>query len=112
MKKIWICALFLVSASACYSRTKVASEQPATTLKVQNDALLDMSVYVLREGQRMRLGTATAHAATVMTIPPAVFFGPTALQFEADPIGASRKPVTEEITVSPGDEVTLLIPPL
>jgi hypothetical protein len=32
------------------------------------------------------------------------------LRFLADPIGGNRAPVSDEIAVEPGDEVTLTIP--
>jgi hypothetical protein len=38
-------------------------------------------------------------------------FGGTALQFLADPIGARATPVSDRVSVSPGDEVQLIIPP-
>jgi hypothetical protein len=37
-------------------------------------------------------------------------FGVTSLRFEIDPLGSRRTPISEQITVSPGEEVTLRIP--
>jgi hypothetical protein len=37
--------------------------------------------------------------------------GMATLSFQADPIGSSGAPISEEITVSEGDEVGLRIPP-
>jgi hypothetical protein len=73
--------------------------------------MLDMNIYVLRSSQRIRLGTANALSTTRFTIPSYVVFGSTSLRFLADPIGSNRTPVSEEITVSAGDEITLMIPP-
>lgn len=86
-------------------------DEEATRLSVENQSSLDMNIYVLRGSQRMRLGTATAHLTTRFTIPSQLIFGVTPLRFLADPIGSSRTPVTDEISVTPGDEVVLTIPP-
>lgn len=80
-------------------------------LRVENRAFLDMTIYVFRSSQRMRLGQATGNSTTRFRIPDNLLFGATGLRFQADPIGGSRTPVSQEISVSPGDEVTLMIPP-
>jgi hypothetical protein len=88
-------------------------EQP-TMLKVENQGSVDMDVYVLRApvGQRIRLGTATGNSTTRMRIPADVMIGSsTSLRFVADPIGGTRPSVSSSILVTPGDEVTLQIPP-
>lgn len=92
----------------------VANPQAATILTVDNQGALDMDVYVTRApvGQRVRLGTAIANTKTNLVIPPEVVFGPaTSLRFIADPIGGTRRSVSSEILVNPGDNVTLQIPP-
>lgn len=88
-----------------------AEPVPPTRLRVENQAFLDMTIYVYRSSQRIRLGLATGSAVTMFTIPSYLMFGSTPLRFQADPIGANRSPVSQEITVSPGDEVVLMIPP-
>ena len=59
----------------------------------------------------IRLGTATGSQTTTFTIPKYLLHGTRTLRFLADPIGSSRTPVSDEITVQPGDQVTLQIPP-
>jgi hypothetical protein len=104
----------LALASAC-SRNKnpdeMAEPVPPTRLRVENQAFLDMTIYVYRSSQRIRLGTATGNSVTRLTIPANLIFGATPLRFQADPIGGNRAPVSSEITVAPGDEVVLTIPP-
>jgi hypothetical protein len=86
--------------------------QERTTVVVDNQASLDMNIYVIRDGgMRQRLGTATAHLKNTFTIPPTLLFGVTSLRFLADPIGSSRTPVSDDILVTPGDQVVLTIPP-
>ena len=83
----------------------------ATTVEVDNQAVADMTVYVLRGSQRVRLGLATGLRKTRFTIPQGIVFGATTLRFYADPIGGSASPVSEEIVVTEGEEVVLRIPP-
>jgi hypothetical protein len=105
---------FLALAGAC-ATSKNPDEPvepvPPTRLRVENQAFLDMTIYVYRNSQRVRLGIANGNSTTRMTIPQNLIFGATPLRFQADPIGSSRASVSQEITVSPGDEVTLTIPP-
>jgi hypothetical protein len=104
----------LALASACSMNKdpdEMAEPVPPTRLRVENQAFLDMTIYVYRGSQRVRLGTATGNSVTRLTIPPNLIFGATPLRFQADPIGGSRAPISSEITVSPGDEVVLTIPP-
>jgi hypothetical protein len=102
-----------VALAACASSGTNAANQGAqtATLVVENRALLDMNMYVLRSSQRVRLGTATGLTTSRFTIPASLILGVTSLRFQADPIGSNRSPVSEEINVSAGDEVHLMIPP-
>ena len=112
-KFAWLAvAASLVFIAACGSARSQSSQQGLkTTVEVDNQALADMTVYVLRGGQRVRLGLATGLSKTRFTIPPGIVFGLTTLRFYADPIGGRATPVSEEITVSEGEEVVLRIPP-
>lgn len=104
------------TASACARAPRRAGRgapepQAVTTVRVQNQNFLDMNVYVIQGGARSRLGTATGNSTTRFTIPATLVHTLSQLRFLADPIGGRGSPVSEEITVSPGDEVTLTIPP-
>ena|SRR5947207_681165 len=83
---------------------------PRTTLRVQNQNFLDMNVYVLRGGQRIRLGTVPGLSTEVFTI-PAYIVRSSPLQFEAHPIGGLENPRSETISVQPGEEIQITIPP-
>jgi len=101
-------------STGCYQNNDpdtAAEPVPVTWLRVQNQAFLDMTIYVYRNSQRIRLGQATGNAETKFRIPANLLFGATPLQFQADPIGGRRAPLSQEITVAPGDEVFLTIPP-
>ena len=90
-----------------------AQREPAqrTSVLVDNRGFLDMTIYVIRGGQRIRLGTAGGHSRTRLTIPAHLLFGTTTLQFLADPLGGNRTPVSNEIGIAEGEEVTLVINP-
>lgn len=102
-----------ISISACgAARQGPRGSDPPTTLQVENQSFLDMNIYLITSGgARIRLGTATGNSTTNMRIPPSYVFGGTDMRFLADPIGSQRTPVSQSITVFPGDNVRLIIPP-
>jgi len=85
--------------------------EPATTVKVVNDNVLDMNVFVVSSGQRFRLGSVNGGHTEVFTLPRAIVHYSTQLVFEIRSIGNASVERTETMTVSPGDQVTLMIPP-
>jgi hypothetical protein len=106
--------MLVALAAACGPRSRsnrppVAT--PPTYVRITNQSWLDMNVYVLRSSQRIRLGTVGANQTQRFTLPQNLVFGATPLRFLADPIGSSRTAQSFEIVVSPGDEITLTIPP-
>lgn len=102
-------AMFAVAACAT-TKNNMRTDAPVTILEVDNQNVLDMNVYVMRGSERIRLGTASGLHTSQLKIPPYVIFGTTALRFLADPIGANRLPISDEITVSAGDTVQMTIP--
>ena len=99
---------FVACATNKYSQQQL--DQPPTTLVVRNDNFLEHNVYLLYGGQRIRIGTARSNATSKFIIPPQYVFGATSLQFLLDPIGSRATPVTDQVSVSPGDEVDITIP--
>jgi hypothetical protein len=117
MARAALCSLVLaggVLPAACAKRgaRAVQGEQGPTTVSVRNQGFLDVNVYAVRGGQRVRLGTVTGNSTQVLRIPEFLLSGATPLRFIADPIGNQRQPTSDEITVTPGDQVTLYIPPV
>lgn len=108
-------AMCLSLAAGCASSNNdpemEAEPVPPTRLRVENQAFLDMTIYVYRSSQRIRLGQAGGNSTTRFTIPSNIVFGATTLRFQADPIGGNRRSISEEIQVSAGDEIVLTIPP-
>ena len=109
MIKSGLLALALFFTAACATSQNV-EQRPTTTVEVDNQALADMTVYVFRGSQRIRLGMATGLRKTRFKLPPGIVFGSTSLRFMADPVGGAATPVSEEIQVTEGEEVVLRIP--
>lgn len=102
-------------ATGCWRKGAASAQQQderPTTLRVRNQGFLDVNVYAVRGSQRVRLGTVTGNSTQVLRIPPFLMNGITPLRFIADPIGNQRTPTSDEIVVTPGDEVQLYIPPV
>ena len=107
-------ALALLSA-ACGHRVKPGAVEPRseTTVRVENQNFLDMDVFVVQNGMRIRLGRAASLTTAVFTIPPDFVRNSTQLRFDLRPIGGGGAATqrTETIPVQPGDQVVLMIPP-
>jgi hypothetical protein len=100
------------SSSACRTASRANYDdgrQAETTVSVENQDFLDMTIYVLQNGQRVRLGIAPGHRTTVLKLPDYLVIAGSELQFLCDPIGATRTPVSERITVFPGDQLVLIV---
>jgi hypothetical protein len=96
----------------CYGRGRNAPlPQEATTVRVRNQSFLDHNVFVLQSGSRARLGTVTGNSVAVLRIPASFVQPGVTLRFFADPIGGNATPVSDQLVVTPGDEVELIIPP-
>ena len=88
-----------------------AGQRSEAFVRVENRSMLDMTIYVVRSGERRRLGLVNALSTQTLAIPGVLVDGAGVLRFLADPIGANRTPVSEEIVVRHGDVVQLIIPP-
>jgi hypothetical protein len=107
-----LCALALLSAGCSHAgKPGLPEPQATTTLRVQNRNFLDTDVFVVRDGQRIRIGMVAGLSTQVFTIPADIVRGAPQLRFEIHPIGGRGNPRTETIPVQPGDEVELTIPP-
>jgi hypothetical protein len=105
--------IVLFAAAGCRPTTPGASspQRSETFVRVDNRSMLDMTVYVIRSGERRRLGLVNALSTQTLRIPVSLVDGSGVLRFLADPIGANQTPVSEEIVVRHGDVVQLIIPP-
>jgi len=114
-------ALVALVAGACARNVPVGGEQPetaeeqqersTTTVRVENRSFDNIVVYVLSQsGMRRRLGEVSGTSTRVFEIPRNMIFGATPLRFQVDPIGTSRSPISQDIVVSEGDQIQLLVP--
>jgi hypothetical protein len=104
--------LFTLAAAACH-RGAVApiNPQAEVAVSVDNQNFLDMNVFLIRGGQRIRLGTVPGLSSRILMVRPELVGYGTELRFELHPIGGRSNPSSETITVRPGDVVQLTIPP-
>ncbi|PYP45123.1 MAG: hypothetical protein DMD50_12370 [Gemmatimonadetes bacterium] len=104
--------LFTLAAAACH-RGAVApiNPQAEVAVSVDNQNFLDMNVFLIRGGQRIRLGTVPGLSSHILMVRPELVGYGTELRFELHPIGGRSNPISETITVRPGDVVQLTIPP-
>lgn len=87
-----------------------ASAAPKAAVHVTNRNFYDMNLYVVRFGQRQRLGTVNGNSTRVFELPAAwVTNGP--VRFLAAPIGGAGREFSEELNLNPGDVVALTIQP-
>ena len=119
MKKLtmrgFVVAMAALSAiSACGGNQPDPGVNPdmPTTVKVENQAGDDFTIYVWRSGQRLRLGTVSMGQTQTFKLAKSVVVGMTTLRFEADPIGRRRSAISEELTINPGEELVLRLGPI
>jgi hypothetical protein len=111
-RRLFLPLLMVATLAACAGRSRApVDESAATYVRVTNQAFLDMNVYVLSGGQRIRLGSVSSNQTVRLRLPARLIFGATSLRFLADPVGSSRVSQSFDIVVSPGDEVVMTIPP-
>lgn len=112
--RITVLTALVALATGCAGGTgqpEGVSPEERTTLRVENQAFDDMRIYVLRGSQRIRIGTVNGGQTQVIKLSRSIVLGATTLQFQVHPIAGQRSPFTEQITVHPGDELVLRIPP-
>lgn len=102
----------VMSAAGCYRNT-AGRDQPVTTVRVDNQSFYDFNIYVLPSGgTQTRLGLCPAKSKRDFVVPATIVTGSArSMRFVARPIATQVGPVSEDVTVSPGDTIGLQIPP-
>jgi hypothetical protein len=112
------CALAACAVAACAKnagpeenpRAADAASAQKAAVRVTNRNFYDMNLFVVRFGQRQRLGTVTGNATRTFELPSTwVTNGP--VRFLAVPIGGNGPEFTEDLNVRPGDIIGLTIQP-
>ncbi|HEX2679986.1 MAG TPA: hypothetical protein VHQ03_01685 [Candidatus Dormibacteraeota bacterium] len=105
--------LLLVGVAAACHRSTAPPFNPRAevAVTVQNQNFLDMDVFVVRGAQRIRIGMVPGISTRILMVRPELVGLGAELRFEVHPIGGRGNPITETISVRPGDVVHLTIPP-
>ena len=102
----------LLSAVACARSGQAGDPSPSmqdiTTAKITNNGWLDVNVYVSRGGSRQRLGMVAGQNAQVFRLPRALVDA-RGVHLFIDPIGSPHGYQTDLISVSPGQEIDLVV---
>jgi len=85
---------------------EAASGPQPLVLEVRNNNFLDVVVYALPDGGRMRIGMVTGRGGAVLEIPESVA-ARTGFRLAVDPVGSTETYVTELMYASPGSVVVL-----
>lgn len=107
----------LLGASACTSSRQPGenpqAEARTATLRVENQAWLNMTVYVVDAGSgaRTRLGQVNSTSSATLRIPSGVVGLGRSLRFVVDPLGSQQTASSFDLYVRPGQNVTITIPP-
>lgn len=112
---VWLLAAvpLVMGTVACYrTRPEMDGTAEQTVLMVDNQGFDDMNIFVIPEASsRIRLGSATGKSRRYFTLPSYLTRHVQSMRFQALPIATPRGPVSEELTVAPGDTVVLFLPP-
>ncbi len=103
-------ALLLAAAGCVTADSATRATGPRTTLVVENRNSGDMNLYLVRSGQRTRLGRVGGNQRQTFTLPAYVTESTTRLVLLADPVGSMMSPIEVPFTVVPGDRIQVVIP--
>lgn len=114
---MWLCLTLIGCASAsgssdnpfATSRSRAPRDGPVE-VRVENNAYLDMHVYVVYgAGQQRSLGMVTGLSRRTLVIPTQVIQTLSGIQLLADPIGTDRGFLSQPILAYPGQRVRFTI---
>ncbi len=107
-------ACILALGAACTPKRAAGGKglQQADTYVVVNNLQTEpFTIYATDGSRRVRLGSAPPLRKTRMLIPRTMIFPAVQIQFLAQPQGNAPAPISEQIAVSPGDEIGISIGP-
>jgi len=97
-----------LSASACHHARSTPADPPAPAepdavpLEIANHNWLDVIIYVVRDGQPMRVGIANASSSASFTLPARLLGQGREVRLWGHPIGGTGGALTETVVVQPG----------
>ncbi len=110
MRPIAALLLLVVLFAGCSKKPFDEDAAPETTVEVQNNNFYDMNIYIVRSGQRVRIGHVGGGQTRELRIPVYLAESSSRVQFLADPVGGNRTPTSHEVYITPGSRVRLIIP--
>jgi hypothetical protein len=108
--------VLLATVAACSHATRNMRDdeggQATTRVHVENQNYLDANVYVIGNGgSRQRLGTVTGNTNQDFVIPEYIIGPANTVRYIIEPIGSNAAPISNSLSIQPGQTVTLTIPP-
>jgi hypothetical protein len=104
--------LVSLSAGACVKRSVMQQDVNGTiTVRIANNNQLDVTVYVVNQGMRMRIGTVTSASTARFELPLRQIGSSGEFRLLADPIGSTRTMTSEVVHVFPGQVVEWTLAP-
>ena len=79
-------------------------QSPPVTLLIENRNWADITIYAIRGGSRVRLGTVTSMNSAEFVIPAEVA-GSGNIRLLADPVGSTQTFLSEPVVVGPGEQI-------
>jgi len=103
---VWAAAAITLLTTACstatYPTREAARRNATTQITVTNHNWADMTVYALRNGSRLRVGTVTSGTEGRFRLPVGFDQRSGNLRLEANPIGSNEVYVSDPISIAPG----------
>jgi hypothetical protein len=87
------------------SRADSARDSAGLQVRIDNQNISDMNIYLVRSGSRWLVGQAGGLSKTTLTIPEAITPTDLRVRLIADPIGGSRPIATPVLVVPRGQSV-------
>ncbi|NIR51453.1 hypothetical protein GWO43_23005 [candidate division KSB1 bacterium] len=104
-----VCYAVLLLLVSCASASR-KTEYPATTkVKVENQNVSSVTVYVVTASDLLDLGLVQGLTTRVFDLPDGMVAGSTSLQVVADLVGSSQNVISESFSVSPGGIIEVVI---
>ncbi len=89
------------------TRSTQVEDRPTdrSTMVVENNNWSDMTVYILRDGIRTRLGSVPSMGRSSFKLTSALVGGTGELRVLADPMGSAQKWMSQPLLIVPGSQV-------